>query len=169
MVFAEIFERFVKKCPACVMHRALMENVFSPAKLDAVFQNTAKAQYHRELLFSTLVELVSQVVCRCSKSVHAAHVRQRERISVSVQSLYDKLAHVESETARALVRHTADTIRELIDRCQGARKPLLKGFRTRILDGNHLGKTDHRLGSCEALRRELCPVRRWRFWIPNAC
>jgi IS4 transposase len=146
MVFAEVFERFVKACPACVMHRALMENVFSPAKLDAVFQRTAKAQYQRELLFSTLVELVSQVVCRCSKSVHAAYVRQRERISVSVQSLYEKLSHVEPETARALVRHTADAVRELIDRCKGARQPLLKGFRARILDGNHLGKTDHRLG-----------------------
>jgi IS4 transposase len=145
MVFAEVFERFVKKCPACVMHRALMENIFSPGKLDAIFQKAAKVQYQRELLFSTLVELVSLVVCRCSKSVHAAYVRQRERISVSVQSLYDKLAHVEPETARALVRHTAADVRELIDRCKGARKPLLKGFRTRILDGNHLGKTEHRL------------------------
>lgn len=146
MVFAEVFERFVKSCPACVMHRVLMENVFAPADLDAVFQKAAKVQYQRELLFSTLVELVSQVVCRCSKSVHAAYVRQRERISVSIQSLYDKLANVEPETARALVRHTADRVRELVNRCKGARKPLLKGFRARILDGNHLGKTDHRLG-----------------------
>lgn len=146
MVFAEVFERFVRTCPACVMHRALMENIFAPAKLEAVFQKAAKVQYQRELLFSTLVELVSQVVCRCSKSVHAAYVRQRKRISVSVQSLYEKLANVEPETARALVRHTASQVRELIDRCKGSRRALLKGFHARILDGNHLGKTDHRLG-----------------------
>jgi hypothetical protein len=145
MVFAEVFERFVKACPACVMHRALMENVLSTADLDAIFHKTAKVQYERELLFSTLVDLVSQVVCRCSKSIHAAYVRQRERISVSIQSLYEKLANVEPETARALVRHTADRVRELVTRCKGARQPLLKGFRVRILDGNHLGKTDHRL------------------------
>lgn len=145
MVFAEVFGRFVKSCPACVMHRALMDNIFAPAKLDAVFRQAAQIQYERELLFSTLVDLVSQVVCRSSKSVHAAYIRQRERISVSLGALYKKLAHVETETARALVQHSASQVRELIDRSHGRRKPLLKGFQVRILDGNHLGKTDHRL------------------------
>jgi hypothetical protein len=127
------------------MHRALMENIFAPAKVDALFRQVAESQYERELLFSTLVDLVSQVVCRSSKSVHAAYVRQRARISVSIRALYDKLSHVEIGTSRALVQHTASRVGELIDRCKGRRQPLLKGYRTRILDGNHLGKTDHRL------------------------
>jgi IS4 transposase len=146
MVFGEVFERFVRECPACVMHRALLENIFAPAKVDAVFHQAAEAQYQRELLFSTLVDLVGQVVCRSSQSVHAAYVRQRERISVSVRALYDKLSRVEIGTSRALVRHAAGQVGELIDRCKGRRRPLLKGYRTRILDGNHLGKTEHRLG-----------------------
>jgi|WetSurMetagenome_2_1015567.scaffolds.fasta_scaffold159972_1 IS4 transposase len=146
MVMAVIFERFVTSAPACVMHRALMENIFAPAKLDALFQKTAKVQYERELLFSTLVDVIGQVVCRSSKSVHAAYVRERKRITATVQSLYEKLAHVEPETSRALVRHTAQHVRELVDRCKGTRKPLVKGFHVRILDGNHLGKTEHRLG-----------------------
>ena len=146
MVFGEVFERFVRACPACVMHRALMENIFAPAKVDAIFHQAAVAQYERELLFSTLVDLVGQVVCRSSKSVHAAYVRQRDRISVSVRALYDKLSHVEIGTSRALVQHTAGQAGELIDRCKGRCRPLLKGYRTRILDGNHLGKTHHRLG-----------------------
>lgn len=100
MVFNDVFERFVRECPACVMHRALMENVFSPAKVDAVFHQAAEAQYERELLFSTLVDLVGQVVCRSQKSVHAAYVKQRDRISVSVRALYDKLSHVEIGTSR---------------------------------------------------------------------
>lgn len=145
MVFAEVFDRFVTSCPACVMHRALMDNIFAPAKLDALFRDTAQIQYERELLFSTMVDLVSQVVCRSSKSVHAAYVRQRERISVSLSALYKKLARVEPQTVRALVQHTASQVRELVDRCRGRRRPLLKGFQVRILDGNHLGKTDHRL------------------------
>ena len=146
MVFDEVFERFVRACPACVMHRALMENIFAPAKVDAIFHQAAEAQYERELLFSTLVDLVGQVVCRSSKSVHAAYVRQRDRISVSVRALYDKLSHVEIGTSRALVQHAAGQAGELIDRCKGRCRPLLKGYRTRILDGNHLGKTHHRLG-----------------------
>src|SRR5579872_4127143 len=146
MVFSDLFQRYVQESPACVMHRALMENIFSPAKVDAVFHQAAEAQYERELLFSTLVDLVSLVVCRTSKSVHAAYVRQRGRIPVSIRALYDKLSHVEIGTSRALVQHTASQVSELIDHCKGRCRPLLKGYRTRILDGNHLGKTHHRLG-----------------------
>lgn len=146
MVFSDLFERFVQSAPACVMHRALMENVFSADAIDALFRRKAAAQYQRELLFSTLVELVSQVVCRVSKSVHAAFVRQREQIPVTIRALYDKLSLVETSTSRALVQHTADRVGDLIDRTKGRRRPLLKGYRVRILDGNHLGKTQHRLG-----------------------
>lgn len=146
MVFSDLFEQFVRESPACVMHRALMENIFSPAKVDAIFHQAAEAQYERELLFSTLVDLVGQVVCRSQKSVHAAYVMQRNRISVSVRALYDKLCHVEIGTSRALVQHSASQVSELIDRCKGRCRPLLKGYRMRILDGNHLGKTQHRLG-----------------------
>jgi hypothetical protein len=146
MIFGEVFERFVASCPACVMFRALMEHVFAPAKLDAVFHRAAEKQYERELLFSTLVDLVSQVVTRSSKTVHAAYVKARAKIPVSVRALYDKLDHVEPATARALVQHTAQEVSELIDGTQGGCEPLLKGYRVRILDGNHLGKTEHRLG-----------------------
>jgi hypothetical protein len=146
MVFSELFERFAQAAPACVMHRALMEQVFAPESIDEVFRQQAKAQYERELLFSTIVELTSQVVCRISKSVHAAYVRQREQMPVSIKALYDKLSLVETGTSRALVRHTASRVGELIDRTKGRCKPLLSGYRARILDGNHLGKTEHRLG-----------------------
>lgn len=79
MVLAEIFERFLEESPVCVMQRAVMENVLAPTKLDAIFHSAAVAQYERELLFSTLVDLMSLVVCRISPSVHAAYVRVRDR------------------------------------------------------------------------------------------
>lgn len=146
MVFDELFQRFVDAAPACVMHRALMENIFAPEKLDAVFHHAARQQYERELLFSTLVDLTSQVVCRASAKVRTAYLHQRQRITVSLTAVYDKLKRVELGTSRALVQHTARQSIDLIDRCKGSRKPLLRGYRVRILDGNHLGKTEHRLG-----------------------
>jgi len=145
MIFGEVFELFVASCPACVMYRALMEYMFAPAKIDGVFHRAAVKQYQRELLFSTLVDLISQVVTRSSKSVHAAYVKARAQICVSVHALYDKLNHVEPGTSRALVQHTAKEARELIDSMKGGCTPLLKGYNIRILDGNHLGKTEHRL------------------------
>src|SRR3989442_440336 len=146
MVLGEIFERFVEHSPVCVMQRAVMENVFAPVKLDAVFHTVAVAQYERELLFSTLVDLTSLVVCRITPSIHAAYVRLRDRIPVSVKALYDKLSHVELSTSRALVQHTAGEAGGLIERMKGCRTPLLPGFRVRILDGNHLSGSEHRLG-----------------------
>ena len=64
---------------------------------------------------------------------------------MSIKALYDKLSHVEGSTSRALVRNMASQVSELIDLTEGRRQPLLEGYGVRILDGNHLGKTDHRL------------------------
>jgi Transposase DDE domain len=146
MILGEIFERFVEQSPVCVMQRAVMENVLAPAKLDALFHGAAVAQYQRELLFSTVVDVTSLVVCRITPSVHAAYVRLRNRIPVSVKALYDKLSHVELSTARALVQHTAGEVGALIERMKACRAPLFPGFRVRILDGNHLSGSEHRLG-----------------------
>src|SRR5215831_15127075 len=146
MVLGEIFERFVEHSPVCVMQRAVMENVFAPKKLDALFHTTAVAQYERELLFSTLVDVTSLVVCRITPSIHAAYVRLRQRIPVSVKALYDKLRGVELATSRALVQHSARQAGALIERLRGCRDALLPGYRVRILDGNHLSGSEHRLG-----------------------
>ena len=62
MVFDAIFERFAEFRPACVAYRALMQNILAPEAVDALFRRTAEKQYEREFLFSTLVNLVSQVV-----------------------------------------------------------------------------------------------------------
>jgi Transposase DDE domain len=145
MVFSILFNQFVKVAPICVMHRALLENVFAPEKLNAVFHEAAEQQYERELLFSTLVDVMGLVATRLGNSVHAVYVKERARIPVSIKALYDKLNHVEGSTSRALVRYVASQISDLIDLTGGTKQPLLKGYRVRILDGNHLGKTDHRL------------------------
>src|SRR5688572_30310821 len=93
-----VFQRFLKRSPICVMVRAALENVFAPRKLQALFEQAAQAQYERELLFSTVVDIMSLVVCRVQPSVHAAYQERRQEIAVSVKALYDKLSHVEPGT-----------------------------------------------------------------------
>ncbi|MCL2648947.1 MAG: hypothetical protein FWD61_18435 [Phycisphaerales bacterium] len=72
MVFSERFEPFIKECPVCVMARSVAENITNPKHIDAIFNRTAKKQYTRELLFSTLADLMGQVVLGVKPSVHAA-------------------------------------------------------------------------------------------------
>jgi hypothetical protein len=145
MLFDAVLERFIEQAPACVMARATLEQVFAPEKLNAVFATTAEHQYTRELLFSTVVDLMSLVVCRVYPSVHAAYVKRKAEVTVSVQALYDKLSHVEPALSREIVRHTAGTVGGLLGHLKGLRAPLLPGYRVKILDGNHLAGTEHRL------------------------
>lgn len=54
MLLDQVFERFVQESPVSVMVRGLLEKVLCPKKLDELFRQSAKAQYIRELLFSTV-------------------------------------------------------------------------------------------------------------------
>jgi Transposase DDE domain len=145
MVFGAILQRFVEKAPLTVMAAGALERVLASKALDELFGQVAERQYEHELLFSTLVDVMSQVVCRMHESVHAAFQRQREEIPTSVNALYDKLHGVEPATSRALVRHTATHAAETIRRMGKRQRPWLPGYRVRVLDGNHLEGTEHRL------------------------
>lgn len=157
MSFSAVFERFVAGAPFCVSYRALMENIFAPSKLDALFCKTAQVQYQRKVLFSSLVDIVGQVVCRESPSVREVCVRQREQFNASMRAIYYKLGNIETRMSEALVRHSADQARRLIKHCRGQRRPLLPGYRVKILDGNHLGKTHHRLGVLQKTKAGALP------------
>lgn len=143
--FQAVLERFLESAPICVMVRGALEQVFAPEKLNAMFERTAERQYTRELLFSTVVDVMSGIVMRTFTSVNAAFQKKKEAIAVSLRALYDKLQRIEPATSRELVRHTATEINALIDHLPGQRRPLLPGYRVRILDGNHLAGTEHRL------------------------
>ena len=68
-----VFDRFVDQSPVTVMVGGLLERIMTPEKLDAWFEQTAEEQYTRTLLFSTVFDLMSQVVCGIRPSLHAAY------------------------------------------------------------------------------------------------
>ncbi|MFZ1575888.1 MAG: hypothetical protein WAT36_11765 [Chromatiaceae bacterium] len=72
-MFGEIFQKFAETSPATLMVRALLERLLNPEKLDRWFEATRQTQYTRDLLFSSLVGLMLQVVCKTQASVHAAY------------------------------------------------------------------------------------------------
>jgi IS4 transposase len=144
-----LFERFVEKSPVAVMVRATLENAFSQQALDRIFANAAQQQREGELLFSSVVKLLAMVVWRQKGSVGEAYKHAQKDFEVSVRSVYNKLNGAETQVCRALVREPASTLVKVADELS-SRQPLLKGYSTRIIDGNHLTSTDHRL---KALRR----------------
>jgi IS4 transposase len=163
MILDKVFDLFVARSPVAVMFRGLLERIFNAERIDALFVQTARRQYEDTLLFYTVVALLGEVVNRQRKSINAAYLAQAESIGVSVKAVYDKLGRVELPISERLVRETAADLATVIRRLHAAQKPLLKGYRLLIADGNHLAGTDHRLGelrrtNAAALPGQACVV-----------
>jgi hypothetical protein len=63
--------------------------VVNPDLLDEWFDSTAKEQYTKDLLISTVFDLMINVVSGSYKSVQPAYQAAKEEISVSITSIYN--------------------------------------------------------------------------------
>jgi IS4 transposase len=152
MVLSDVFERFSRDAPLSVMAQGIMENALNPQILDQLFEEVAQKQFTHKLLFSTLVDLMSVVVCRIRPSIHAAYQARAETVGATIDAVYDKLDGTETAVSAALVHAVAARLAPVIDAMGGGRADWLPGYRARILDGNHLPGSEHRL-------KELRPIR----------
>jgi hypothetical protein len=141
----EILQRFLDEAPVAVIARATMTRVVGNSTLDDLFERHAAGQYTRELTFSSLARLMTQVVFRTYPSVHAAYERNRQEIPVSITSVYNKLNGLELGISRGLVADTAAEMDRLLAALPDARDEPVAGLRLRTLDGNFLAGTDHRI------------------------
>lgn len=157
MVFGKMFEQFIAKTPVCVMARVALLNLLTPKRLDEIFEGTAEKQYTRTLLFSTMTRLLSQVVFDNVPSLRAAYQEDPETVGVSVTAMYNKINGVEPGVCAALVQSSAERCRDVILAMKAQRQPLVPGFRTRILDGNHFPGSEHRLKELRAMRAAALP------------
>ena len=144
-MLGEVFERFVEKSPISVMVRGTLERVLGPDPLDLWYERTAKKQYTRDLLFSTVYDLMSQVVFRIKPSVNAAYRDYKDEVGTSITSVYNKLNGLETHTSAELVRYSARVLTPLIEQLGGEREPWLKGYRVKIVDGNCIEASERRL------------------------
>jgi hypothetical protein len=157
MILGEVFERFIAESPFCVMLRVLLEQSLPAQEIDELFEQQAERQYHRELLFSTIVNLMSLVVCGIAPSVNAAYQAKAKGIGVTIQSVYNKLNGMEPQIVEALLRHVVSRVQGLIERLGGSLPPLLEGYRVKILDGNHLAATERRLAVLRSVNSAPLP------------
>lgn len=144
---AATFQKFIADAPLCVMTHSLFHYVLPPEVLNCIFTEHSKIQYDYIVPFSSIAEIMASVACRTKASVNAAFVAQGESFPVSVQSLYRKIKGVELDVSRQLVVRSALRCEELLECIPGGKlAPLLPGYTVRILDGNCLAATEHRLG-----------------------
>jgi IS4 transposase len=144
-MLSPVFTPFIKNSPISVMARGLLERVLNPEQLDEWFDTTAKEQYTKDLLFSTLFNLMSQVVQGSQRSIHAAFQASKEDIAVSITSIYNKLNGMEPSTSASLVRYAAEQVEPIIQKLLGKQKIPLPGKRIKLLDGNCIEKSHKRI------------------------
>jgi hypothetical protein len=145
-----VFERFVEKSPISVMVRGTLERVLGAEQRNRWYEQTARKQYTRDLMFSTVYDLMGQVVFRIKPSIHAAYRDQETDVGASIVSVSNQLNGLETHTSAELVRSSARELTPLIEQVGGERKPWLPGYRVQSIDGHCIEATEHRI---KALRQ----------------
>ncbi len=97
------------------------------------------------------------VVNRIQPAVNSAYHARAKTIGVSLKSVYNKLDNLETGISAAMVGTTAERLETVVTTMGGALPPLLPGYRIKILDGNHLAATDHRIKELRTIRAGALP------------
>lgn len=156
MIANEVLERFAQHTPMTVMAQLGLQRALEAQWIDELFEKESRSQYTRELLFSTAVEVMSLVALGLRPSVHAAAKSMKE-LPVTVQALYGKLNHSEPEVVRKLVSGSAERLTPVVQELIKKRTPTVKGYRLRIVDGNHLPASEKRLKPLRGFRGAALP------------
>ena len=156
MIANEVLERFAQHSPMTVMARLGLQRALEARWIDELFERESRSQYTRELLFSTTVEVMSLVALGLRPSVHAAAKSMKE-LPVTVQALYGKLNHSEPEVVRKLVSGSAERLRPVVQELIKKEVATAKGYRLRIVDGNHLPASEKRLKPLRGFRGAALP------------
>lgn len=155
MISNEVLKRFAQQSPVTMMAQLGLERALDAKWIDEMFERESKSQYTKELLFSSVVEVSSLVAMGLRPSVHAA--AKSLQLPVSFQALYEKLRNTETEVIRGLVSGGAQRLKPVVSELIKEQAPIFKGYRLRIVDGNHLPASEKRLKELRALRGAALP------------
>jgi hypothetical protein len=153
----EILERLEQRAAVCVMLRALLENVFAPQRLDKLFERTAQSQENKTLMFSTVADIMGLVALKIHPSVHSAYQAQEQKIGVTAKAVYDKLQRTEPCVSQMMVRDSGSRLRDILGKLKSGRRELQPGYRVKVVDGNHLRRTERRLEELRTLNAAPLP------------
>ena len=152
-----VLAKFIDRCPAAVMVRAVVERVLRPERLDEIFEAHRGRQYERTIVCSELVAMMMGVATRTHRSVHAGYLAAKEKLGVSAAAVYGKLSSFDPVVTSALIRDTAADMSSVIKELPNGQRVVLPGYDVYYLDGNHLAATEHRLKVLRTTREGPLP------------
>ena len=140
-----ILDPFAAGAAPAVMTRIALDWIIDEPVLNQLFQETAQDGYTREWLLEHFVQVLVDVGCGFRKSPRAAFRHRQLELIASLSSFYGKLRRMELAIPVAIVGHTARRARELIVAAGALMPEPIPGYACRILDGNALSGTEHRI------------------------
>jgi hypothetical protein len=90
-MFDGMLDRFATQAPVPVLARAILGRTVCAGVLDKIFEENAERQYTRDLLFSSVFQLMGLVVFRVRPSMRSAYEKNRDRIEGSLTAVYNKV------------------------------------------------------------------------------
>jgi IS4 transposase len=144
-ILPAILDPFAEVAAPAVMMRIALDWIIDVPILNQLFQETAQDQYTREWALEHFVDVTLDVTCGFRPSVHAAFRRRQLELIASISSFYRKLNRMELAIGAAIIRHTAQRARQLLVAAGALMPEPIPGYASRILDGNALSGTEHRI------------------------
>jgi hypothetical protein len=145
MILPPILNPFVEEAPAAVMTRIALDWILDGTPLDRILQDVADGQFEREFLLRHFVDVMLDVACGFRPTPRAAFVRRNLEQVASISAFYRKLGRMEVAVTEEIVRRTAARARQLVRAGGGLWPEPIPGYPARILDGNVLSGTEHRI------------------------
>jgi IS4 transposase len=140
-----LFLAFAKARPIAVVAQMALRHLLDDQALQQVFQENAHAQREVNIPFPALTQMMASVVLGQEPSVNASIKKTFDALRASHQAVYGKLQRLETGISRGLVTYSFQRTLALQQQFGSVRRHDIAGYETRILDGNHLAATDHRL------------------------
>ncbi len=166
MVLPAILDPFAKGAAPAVMTRLALDWMIQRTSIDPLLEEVAQGQYDREFLLGHFVEVMADVACGFRPSPRSAFLRRRFDRIASLSAFYSKLSRMEPAVPAAVVAQTADRARELIEAAAGILPEPIPGYSARILDGNVLAGTDHRIDELRSTRAATLPGKLLAIYEP---
>jgi hypothetical protein len=164
MLLKKLVEPFLEQRPYCVLARAALGRMLSPARLNQVFRDHAVVQYEHELLFSSLVDVMARVVSRIEPSVLSSYRAMKDELKVTDEAVYQKLRNVETVVSEAMVRDSFNVARGVLQQLKACDRSWVGKKRVKILDGNYLQATERRIAELRTMWDSPLPGRALVVW-----
>jgi len=153
---SKVMERFVESRPLCVMTRCILGHLMTE-DLDGVFAQCRRRQYEGDIKFSALAVSVADVALSFCENFNQAYKKHKEELAASVVAYYGKLKRVEPSISEGVVQFAGRKASELLHAIGVEANEVLPGYKCSVLDGNHLQKTEKRIGELRGLCAAALP------------